>query len=221
MCQSTDALHTLIDNACLNQDRPSRDYMGASGLGVECQRSLWYSFHKPMPIDKAQTLRKFDVGNALEPVVIKWLQDAGIKFFTPPNGKQFSFKDGLLGGSCDGVIYNIPGDTEEPYLLEIKTSNGFYFKEFQKKGISANDKYAGQVQVYMNKFKLKKSLFAVVNKDTQELFLQIIKYDEFEALRLIERGHQTASMENEPDRSYSTKMDYRCKVCSYYKMCWS
>jgi hypothetical protein len=223
MTKITDALHDLINNAIIKQrgEIPVRSYMGASGLGVECQRSLWYSFFKTLPIDNPVTLRKFDVGNAFEPIVNKWLSDAGLTLFsTSSDGKQFGFSDGLLGGNCDGVIKGIPGDENTPYLLEIKTSNGFYFKQFVKDGIGCNDKYKGQVQIYMNKLRLKKCLFVVVNKDSQELYLEIVDYDEFEALRLIERGHQTSKMISEPERHYENKMNFHCKMCTYYKECW-
>lgn len=218
---TVDKLHELVDNAIVNEVRVRRDYLGASGLGAECARQVWYSHHTPKPVDNAQTLRKFSVGHALEPIVVGWLKNAGLQIWTHDSeGNQFGFVDGKIAGHCDLVIKGIPGDEDTPYLGEIKTSNGFYFKQFQKDGIDCNDKYKGQVQIYMHKFKLKKCLFIVLNKDTQELYFEIIKYDEFEAVRLLERGHLLAEMSMPPERHYPSKSWFKCRFCNYNKECW-
>lgn len=223
MGKTTDKIHELVDLAIESENEKSekRSYMGASGLGVECARQLWYSFHTPKKEFNALTLRKFAVGHALEPVVVEWLKKAGFTLYTVDSkGEQFGFEDGVIGGHCDGVIKGIPFNEEEPYLLEVKTANNFYWKEFNKSGIDGNERYKGQVHIYMNKFKLKKCLFVVVNKDTQELYFEIVEYDEFEALRLLSRGHSLAVETEPPARHYESKSYFKCKYCSYYKECW-
>lgn len=216
-----EALHAILDESMLaHQDAP-RDYLGASVLGNECQRATWYAYHQPENNFKAETLRKFDFGHLVEPLAISWLIKAGLTLFTSIDGKQFRFDDGHLGGSCDGVVKGIPGDELTPYLLEVKSANDFSFKAFKKDGITHNKGYSGQVQIYMHQFNLKKCLFMVVNKNSQEIYFEIVEYDEFEATRLIQRGHQTVEMQEAPERHYQNKSFFLCKMCSYYGKCWS
>lgn len=223
MTKTTDALHAMIDLAILREhgEQSPRSYLGASGLGAECARQVWYQYHQPKPIDKAIVLRKFDVGHSLEPLMVKWLRSSGLKIWeVDNNGEQFGFVDGDIAGHCDAVVKGIPFDEETPYLLEFKTSNSHYFKQFQKDGIVCNDKYAGQMQIYMHKLRLKKGLFVVVNKDDQGLYLEVVLYDEFEALRLLSRGHDIAGSKDLPDRHYPNKSYFKCKYCNHYRECW-
>lgn len=212
-------IHARLDEAILiKRDKP-RTYLGASVLGTECARQIWYYINDPKDVEDPVTLRKFKVGHYLEPMLVELFKNAGYKLFCTGDD-QIGFEDGKIAGHADGVILGIDGDEETPYLLEFKTANSFYFKEFQKKGISANEKYLGQVQIYMNKFKLKKCLFVVMNKDTQELYLEIVNYDEFEAVRLIERGHHILSMKEAPEKHYPASNYFKCRFCQWRKTCW-
>lgn len=221
MTKITDKLHEMVDQAILRENKSSRNYLGTSSLGESCDRALWYSYHTPKQTDDPQTLRKFNVGHALEPVVLKWLQDAGLQVWTSDsNGNQFGFEDGIIQGHIDAVIRGIPGDEDTAYLGEVKTANQFNFKAFVKEGIGHNEKYLVQVHVYMHKMKLKKCLFIVVNKDSQELYFEVINYDEFVAATALQRGFTIAESSEVPDRKYATKSYFRCKMCTYYKECW-
>ena len=220
MTKTTDKLLEIVALARLKGANAPRSYLGTSGLGESCDRALWYSYKQPKNPDKAIVFRKFDVGHALEPVLINWLKTAGITFFDSPDGNQFGFEDGVIQGHVDGVIKGIPYDEDTAYLFEAKTSNEHYFKNFVKEGIQCNEKYLIQVHVYMHKMHLKKCLFAVVNKNTQDLYFEIVELDEFIAISALNRGHAIAEMEEIPDRKYETKAYFKCKLCSYYSECW-
>ena len=223
MTKTVESIHNMVDSAILKEsaEKSARSYMGASGLGEECDRALWCSYHHPTVIDKAIVHRKFAVGHALEPVVLSWLEKAGFKLWTvDSNGEQFGFTDGVIAGHVDAIIKGVPGDEETPYLGEVKTANQFNFKSFQKNGIKHNSKYLVQVHVYMHKLKLKKCLFIVVNKDSQELYFEIIEIDEFIAVTALQRGFNIAEMKEEPERRYPNKSYFKCKFCSYYSRCW-
>lgn len=214
-------IHARLDEAILVRPRDKRNYMGASGLGEPCDRALWYSYHKPKNIDKPLTLRKFDIGHSTEPVVIKWFEDAGFRVFNKDKkGNQFGFVDGIIAGHVDLVLVGVPGDEHTPYLGEVKTANQFSFKKFQKEGISHHPKYLTQVHVYLHKLKLKKCLFIVVNKDTQELYLEIVEVDEFLAISALQRGFSIAEKREAPDRGYPAKNYFMCKMCNFYQECW-
>lgn len=221
MSKTIDALHTLMDNAILSKPREERNYLGGSQLGESCDRALWYSYHKKNDSFDARRLRIFDTGHGLEDLMIKWLELAGLKLFTRgKDGKQFEFNDGAISGHPDGVILGIPNDETTPYLLEIKTSNDHKFKTFVKDGFCSDEKYCLQVHVYMYKFKLKKCLAMVLNKNTQDIYFEIIELDEFTALAAIERGKTIIDQHEMPDRKYETKSYFKCRLCNYNKECW-
>jgi hypothetical protein len=92
----TEELNELIDAALVAEQKtkPERDYMGASRLGISCQRALQYEFtHTPKDKDfSGQTLRIFAAGHAFEDMAIKWLHAAGLQLFTrKQNGEAFGF----------------------------------------------------------------------------------------------------------------------------------
>jgi hypothetical protein len=77
----------LID-AALSADRdnqPRRNYLGASRLGVACERALQYEYLQT-PVDPGRdipgrVLRVFEVGHALEDLAIRWLRMAGFDLY--------------------------------------------------------------------------------------------------------------------------------------------
>lgn len=214
-----DKIQERIDKALLTTRDKPRSYLGASVLGEECARKIWYYVNDPKEVDDPQTLRKFEVGKRLEPMVVKLLKDAGYQLFCVGDD-QIRFEDGNIAGSGDGVIKGIDGDEDTPYLLEVKTSNEFSFKQFKKQGIDANEKYKGQVMIYMKYFRLSKCLFVVLNKDNQEIYMEIVSYDEFESERLIQRGKHILTLDTEPERHYNSKSWFKCQWCSWKKECW-
>jgi hypothetical protein len=78
----------VIDEA-LARERASqtpRRYLGASRLGVACERALQYEYAQA-PVDPGRklpgrALRVFEVGHALEDLAIRWLCLAGFELYT-------------------------------------------------------------------------------------------------------------------------------------------
>lgn len=221
MTKTTDAIKELVDQAIINLERPKRNYLGASIVGTDCDRQLWYSYHEPLPIDSAKVLRIFDVGHELELSVIKWLELAGLKLFTADsNGDQFGFSDGPISGHVDGIVLGIPFDEKTPHLLEIKTANDFRWKAFVKDGFCSDEKYKAQIHIYMLKLRLKRCLAVVLNKNTQEIYYEIIEFDEFEAISSLNRGMAIAETKDLPDRKYPSRSFFKCQFCNYKERCW-
>lgn len=213
----------LIDDAILSRasKEKSRSYMGGSILGTECDRQLWYSYKRPWKVDSAKLQRIFDLGNILEDYVVKLLKDAGITVFEKDaNGEQFGFVDGKIAGHSDGVLLGLP-ESSKPHLFECKSANDKSYKIFVKNGLEkTNNKYWVQVHIYMQKLKLERCLFVVINKNTCEIYIERVTYDKNVATSYLLRGHDIAEMETEPDRKYSSKAFYKCKFCNYRNECW-
>lgn len=202
------------------ESHASRSYMGLSGIGEECDRKLWYSYHQPRKTTDARVNRIFDTGNMFEDLVIKWLKEAGFKIYEPPKGEQFGGSDEMLAWHIDGVIEGLP-ESSKPHLLEIKSAKDSSFKKFQKEGCEkANINYFVQCLTYMEKEGLERALFIVVNKDTQELYMERIKASKMEARGYIERARDIAKSEIEPSRKYKNSAFFKCKFCDWREECW-
>ena len=103
------------------KNTPPRPHLGASLIGRECQRQLWYSFRWcVLPNFAPRMIRLFSTGFIEEGRIIQDLRNAGIVVFDrdPETGKQWSFKEfgGHFSGSADGVIHGIKESTK-PHLL--------------------------------------------------------------------------------------------------------
>ncbi|HIP80254.1 MAG TPA: hypothetical protein EYH07_17580, partial [Kiloniellaceae bacterium] len=86
----------VIDEALTAEhaSRTPRSYLGASRLGVACERALQYEYAQA-PVDPGRelpgrVLRIFEVGHALEALAIRWLRLAGFELHTEKaDGGQF------------------------------------------------------------------------------------------------------------------------------------
>ena len=213
----------LIDKAILERSSQEkrRTYMGASILGEECDRKLYYSYKKPFTVKDARIQRIFDMGNIIEDYLIKLLKDAGFTVYdVDKDGKQFGFEDGEIAGHSDGVIVGVP-ELDSPALLEFKSAKNSRFNEFKKNDVrTVSNNYFVQTQVYMQKLKLNYCLFIVMNKDTQELYMEIINYDKEIADIYITRGKDIARSTELPSRAYAKKTFFKCRFCDYSEECW-
>lgn len=213
----------VIDHALTEAARAEdpRTYLGASIIGEECHRKLWYSFHQPKPILDPRVNRIFRLGNLIEDEIIAILRLAGFTVYTEQeNGEQFGFIDGPIAGHIDGVIVGLP-ESSKPHLLELKSAKDKSWKEFVKEGYKKDRKYWAQVQIYMRKMGLERALVIVYNKDTSELYLERIKLEKRQADAYISKGKAIAEMESEPPRQYSSKTFFRCRFCDWADTCWS
>lgn len=213
----------LVDKAILEraQNQPPRKYIGGSSLGKECDALIWFNYKTPVNTNDPRIQRIFDVGHALEPVVVGWLKEAGFQIYDKDeNGNQFEVKDGVMQFHIDGVITGLP-ESKKPHLLEIKTAKHKRFEEYQKNGVEKSDpEYYGQVQVYMYKFNLERCLFVMLNKDTQDLYFERINLEKMKAKYLIERGREIGAMNERPERKYPSRDFYKCRWCAHRDTCW-
>jgi hypothetical protein len=213
----------LLDDACVSRrsKEKKRDYIGASMLGEDCERQLWYNIKTPKPIDDPRVLRIFDMGDMVEEYLVQLLKDAGITVWdVDENGDQFGFVDGRVAGHCDGVAQGFPESTV-PHLLEFKSANNKNFKAFVKKGVKAQSmKYWVQVQIYMEKLNLTRCMFMVYNKDTSELYTERIKYERSAGTMYIDRAKEIDEQDTPPDRKYKSKDFFKCRFCNHREECW-
>jgi hypothetical protein len=169
-------------------------------------------------------LRLFDRGQREEAAFVEELRGAGVEVIEvdPSTGRQFSFKaaGGHFGGSLDGVASGIPDAPQTWHVLEFKTHSAKSFAELTKKGVKASKPlHYAQMQAYMHMGSLTRALYLAVNKDTDELYGERIRYEPEFAKALIEKAERVV-FASDPLPGVSTDPAwYECKFCPAAKVC--
>lgn len=213
------------DDAYRPNGSPFRRHLGASLLGKECGRELWYSFRwfKASHFN-GRMQRLFNRGHLEEGRFIAMLKSIGVTVWSvdPSTGKQFrmSYADGHLGGSLDSVLQGTPDYLDLAILGEYKTHNLKSFNNLKSKGVKVSKKqHYVQMQLYMHAYNLPYSLYMAVCKDNDELYTEIVVYDRHEAEKYLTRGTKLIYAQEPPPRISNKKTHFICKFCDYYDIC--
>ena len=81
--------------------------MNASRVGFPCDRNLWYAVNNYEGKVQSKSQRIFDVGTAIEPLVIDWLNQDGWTTFYNPGSQEAELElyapieGGKIGGHPD------------------------------------------------------------------------------------------------------------------------
>ena len=218
---STD-IQNLIDLHHESVREGPRGHMGCSQLGHACDRWLWLSFRFAV-IEKfpGRILRLFRRGQLEERTVVSDLQAIGIKI-TNTGANQSRVDFGChIGGSVDGIIESgVPGNTKARHILEIKTASAKSFKDMTAKGLEKSKPvYWVQVHLYMIGKDVDHALFVMVNKDTDEVYSEIVKRDDAVALKFLERGKRIVKSDRAPAGISVDPSWYECKFCAAHDLC--
>ncbi|MGZ6673837.1 MAG: hypothetical protein ACXVFM_15965 [Solirubrobacteraceae bacterium] len=212
-----------------NAKQKRRHYLGASRLGEECMRKLWYEHNVP---EKAtpfpgRALRRFELGHRHEDMTAAWLVKAGFNLATIDHitGEQFSFmdSDAPIGGHTDGIIIGGPVALPYPLLWEHKVMKSTSWAKLVKDGVEkSHPVYYAQCVIYMEKLELGACLFTALNTDTSGLHFELVKAHGGRARALLNRGRAivTATSEHDMPRCATVETDFRCRFCSFQEHCW-
>jgi hypothetical protein len=227
-------INQLLDIALKaeRQTQPPRTYLGASRIGEPCSRRLAFEL-MAVPVDEGRgfeghVLRIFEAGHVFETLSIRWLRAAGFELRTERrDGGQFGFSvaGGRIRGHIDGVIVAGPDvGITWPALWEHKALNAKSWEDLVKKGLKESKPlYQAQVQIYMAYLEVPVTLFSALNKNTQELFHEIVSLDPAEAQTLSDKAVavlQVVDVGELPPRLTTTPDFYLCRFCDYARRCW-
>lgn len=214
-----------IGDAYRGESERHRSHMGASQIGAECARSIWYNFRwVTAKKHEGRLIRLFNRGHLEEARFIALLLAIGCEIYQQDaNGNQFriSHADGHFGGSGDGVAIGIPDVPEgTACLTEFKTHGEKSFNDLKAKGVrAAKFEHYVQMQVYMRKMGLAVALYLAVNKNTDELYGEIVLLDVETADQFLSRGEKLVEMNTPPDRISNTSAYYKCRFCDHKPVC--
>ena len=198
---------------------------GASGIGDECLRSIWYDWRGAAASTfSGRILRLFKTGHLQEERVLADLRGAGLEVWDfDENGDQWTYIAGRghAVAKLDGVVKGVPGAEKTPHTLEIKSSNLKGFKEIQSRGVKiAKPYHYYQMQMGLWLSGMKDALYVVICKDDEQLYSERVKLDEEVVKEIEHKLDQVINSEIPPLRLAEKEGDWRCKYCDSKEVCW-
>lgn len=221
-------IHEDVDAFCRREfEEDARTHLGASIIGHDCKAYAWNTFRwLRQEIFDSRMLRLFNRGHEEERRFIRWLQGAGFDVIEldPDTGKQFRIVgvDGHFGGSLDSMIkapakYNLPNLI---WLGEFKTHNDKSFTDLKKKGVMrSKPQHFRQMCSYGRAYSFEYGLYCAVNKNTDELYFEIVPLDYRQADDLFRKAEYIIRSQSQPPKIANTDTFLTCKMCDFKGIC--
>lgn len=214
---SKNELSKKIEKIQSRDDRKTRDYIGASTIGSDCLRQIWYEFKGFQATEvPTKTRRTWNIGKVLEGTILDWLVEAGIEVCRTWDDLQ-AIEMPYFKGHLDSVWMK----GGKPFaIIEIKTAKDASFVIFVKKGLKSwQPQYYAQIQTYMGMSGIHKAYILVLNKDTSDISDEVILFDEAFYKKLCEKALMIANAHVPPPKVNGSPMWYQCKMCKFHKVC--
>lgn len=209
-------------------DDGHRTHLGASQMGKDCRRQLFYIFRW---VKKAQfpgrMLRLFQRGHREENSYAEYLRGVGFTVLLDDgNGNQFRapFAEGHGGGSLDALIqfpapYNIPGW----FIGEFKTNKDAGFNTLVEKGVQlAKKEHYVQMCMYGShpSYQIQYGVYFNTNKNDDTMHIEVVKLDWKLGEQMRQRATEIIQAEFPPQRIAQNPTFWTCKHCEFHGVCW-
>lgn len=217
------------------RESPVRPHLGASEIGKECERQIWYSFRWALKKGfSGRILRLFETGQLEEGRIIANLTATGVDVhaFDLKTGRQYrvAMLGGHFAGSLDGIAQGLVEAPKTWHLAEYKTHNDKSFKALLKFGLAkSKPEHLTQMQTYMGMSHegfggtalpaLSRGLYLAVNKNDDELYMERVEYDATEYLKIKEKARRIIFNPRPPAKISENKDAFVCKFCNYKDLC--
>lgn len=223
-----DAIDRILEEETNSQ--PKRTYIGASSIGDNCARKLWYRYHTDMKETfPADTIRKFNDGHRCEDIMAGLLRKVpGIELYThKEDGSQYGFEDGPFKGNYDGIIGGLPMSSKW-HIFEHKAVNEKKFEEL-KKLKAVNEKtalrnwdriYFAQAVIYMDYEGLERHYMTVCTPGLRDYTSVRTEADPAFAMALKAKAHRIANAKEPPERIGGPDY-FECRWCFFHGVCHS
>lgn len=213
--------------------RDKRDYLGASLIGNDCARQIWYQYKgfQGEPFD-AETLMNFEDGHRTEELTAERLRLVdGIELIThDENGNQFGFSafGGKFKGHYDGRIRGLIQAPRAWHIWEGKASSQKKYNEFTRAKEKHGDKntlknwnegYYVQAQMYMHYGEIDRHYLTLAYAGGRQYQSCRTEYDAGLAAQYIDRADKIILTQQPPPKIREEKDYYICRWCDFRKMC--
>lgn len=159
----------------------------ASSLGGECAADIWLSIHGHRGVVEERAQNIFDVGTAMEPFILAWLQDQ-LGWEVNANSRD---EEGIIIALRGGVITgHIDALARHPLLMkeglwglcDAKTMNDKNFTEWTEKGTAASKPgYDVQLEVYAHAYSrflpVEHKVLVAMNKNNSSFSAEVMDRD--------------------------------------------
>lgn len=220
-------LMPLAADAYNPENDPFRSHLGASQIGKECGREIWYSFRwATLELFDGRMIRLFNRGHLEEPRMIALMKMIGVQTYQlDTQGKQFRMGAGYMGhagGSMDAVLFGVPDIPDKWMLGEFKTHSEKSYLSLVEDGL-LKTKWAHyvQTQMYMGDQGLSHALYIATNKNTDHIHAEIIQADPKQYERYKQRTALLIASTEPPPRIGKDEADWRCRMCKHTAVCHS
>lgn len=222
---STPTLDAIYAAYVADADDGFRDHLGASIIGKDCERALWYDFRwvtrRAFP---GRMLRLFDTGKREEDRLIRDLRRTGATVLDadPDTGRQWqaSALGGHFGGSLDAVAIGLLEAPKTWHVVELKTHGLKSFAALRKDGVHcAEPQHWAQMQVYMHLTGIGRALYIAVCKNTDEIYIERLRADPAEGQRLIAKAKRVIDAPRPPAKISDDPAWWQCRLCEHHDRC--
>jgi len=241
--QLSTQLKSDIDSWCeYHFDDGARSHLGASEIGHSCAKYLWlkfrWTFYKKFD---GRMQRLLNRGHFEEPRFIQYLEGIGctVQQFDPEaiargetdKGKmqiRISAAKGHFGGSVDSIVglptrYNIEGNLLGEFKTQGLGKQGNKISNFEKLLKEGVVKYKpvhwAQQCIYGYKLGLQYSIYLSVNKNNDDLHLEVIKLDWNLGQSLERKAEMIIFAEEAPAGISCSPSYFECSYCDAKDIC--
>jgi hypothetical protein len=222
-----------------------RTHLGASIIGNDCAAYAWNTFRwLKFEEFSGRMYRLFNRGHEEEARFVKWLVGIGfqVREIDPDTNKQYRIlgAKGHFGGSLDAMMkaparYNIPEDLI--WLGEFKTHNEKSYAKLAGKKPNWKDmdkpnariggqgvqrskpQHFKQMCSYGRAYGFKYGLYCAVNKETDELYFEIVVLNWLEADDLFRKAESIVFSQTRPQKIAQVESFFDCKFCDFAGLC--
>ena len=204
-----------------------RDHLGASIIGKECCRALWYDFRwVTRSAFSGRMLRLFETGRREEDRLVRDLRRTGATVLDtdPETGRQWQVAalGGHFGGSLDAVAIGLLEAPRTWHAVEFKTHGLKSFTALKKDGARrAKPQHWAQMQVYMNLTGITRAMYVAVCKDTDEIYVERVRIDPAAGQRLIAKAKRVIDAPRPPAKISEEPTWWQCRLCEHHDHCHS
>lgn len=226
-----DTIKNRIESICVSKyDDGHRNHLGASIIGDECSRKLFYIFRWCKHIVHTGRLyRLFQRGHREEAYIVDYLKSIGFLVweYQDDGVTQHRISDcgGHFGGSLDGLC-RLPSDLAEKYnfhdtmLLEIKTINQNGHNGLSKNGmIVSKPQHYEQTCTYGKKMGLHYVCYVSVNKNDDTTHIEIVPLDHNVGQSSILKAEFIINSKVLPEKLSQQSTHFKCKMCDFKGIC--
>lgn len=221
-----DEMTRLVNDTPLKQE--NRHYNGLSAIGTKCIRRLQYTHYDALDITHScRMIRLFGVGHTMEPKLRKELTQFLGMVFKGDQDEVIGFA-GHWKGHIDGLgmflrsskFYTFDDDW---FLMEYKTHKASSFAALKKDGVKkSKPMHYSQMTSYMGYKKLSRGLYVGYNKDTSEIYLEWVPFDEAEFNENKRKEAETVMADTLlPRIGNDSPMWHECKLCDALSVCFN